>query len=557
MRTPAAVVACVALACVTFFYFPGHTWLQQDSQVYAPILEHLRDPSLLRNELLAAKPHVAYTLYDEAALGLSALTGAGLEHVLAAEQLAARAFGIWGLYLLALAALGPEAGQRRALAWLVAALCSLGALAAGPEVLTIEYEPTPRAFALPLALCAAGYAAHRRWLGAGLASAAAFLFHPPTMAPVWAVALGLAAWRGERKRRDWLLVLAPVAVAAAALLLFARAQEGSGEAQAFLARLAPWLEQLQRMRASYNWISTWPAAVIWHHCIVFAILLVAVARVWRDTEIELRALLLALPSIGLLSMPASWFLLERMRWALLPQVQPMRNLLFGVLFMQLAAALAGARAALKGRNPEAWAWFAVAILPAAQPVLTQPYKLRAVAAVAASAALAWAAAYWGGRRAPAAVALAAGAFVLLPLAGGVVNYPDLHNAGLAQLSAWARTDTPKDAVFLFADSGKKLDAGIFRAEAQRAVYVDWKGGGQVNYLRGFAEQWWFRWRETLGRGFREADLPKYNGLGIRYVALRGRLARPAVFENSRYAVYDLGSEPRPSAVAPGPNAPLP
>src|ERR1019366_8508439 len=29
----------------------GHTWLQQDSQIYVPILEHLRDPAVLRNDI--------------------------------------------------------------------------------------------------------------------------------------------------------------------------------------------------------------------------------------------------------------------------------------------------------------------------------------------------------------------------------------------------------------------------------------------------------------------------------------------------------------------------
>jgi len=46
----------LALALVTFFQFPGHTYLQQDSQIYVPILEHLRDPAVLRNEILAEHP---------------------------------------------------------------------------------------------------------------------------------------------------------------------------------------------------------------------------------------------------------------------------------------------------------------------------------------------------------------------------------------------------------------------------------------------------------------------------------------------------------------------
>jgi hypothetical protein len=49
-------------------------------------------------------------------------------------------------------------------------------------------------------------------------------------------------------------------------------------------------------------------------------------------------------------------------------------------------------------------------------------------------------------------------------------------------------------VFLFADRGKSLDSGIFRSEALRAIYVDWKGGGQVNYLPEPGLEWWSRWQ---------------------------------------------------------------
>ena len=54
-------------------------------------------------------------------------------------------------------------------------------------MLIFEFEPTPRAFAVPLLVLATGLAAHRRYLGAGIAGAAAFLIHPPTVYPFWAV----------------------------------------------------------------------------------------------------------------------------------------------------------------------------------------------------------------------------------------------------------------------------------------------------------------------------------------------------------------------------------
>jgi hypothetical protein len=101
---------------------------------------------VLRNDILVKQSLLQYTLYDEAAQALRNVTGLGFREVLAFEQVLARALGIWGLYLMA-EALGLSMGP----ALLVAAICSLGATIAGPAVLSIEYEPTPRAFAVPWA----------------------------------------------------------------------------------------------------------------------------------------------------------------------------------------------------------------------------------------------------------------------------------------------------------------------------------------------------------------------------------------------------------------------
>ena len=431
---------------------------------------------------------LAYTLYDEAALALRNVTGLGFREVLAFEQVLTRALGIWGLYLMA-EALGLSMGP----ALLVAAICSLGATIAGPTVLSIEYEPTPRAFAVPLLICAVGLAAHRRYLGAGIAAAGAFLFHAPTTLPF----LGFAP-----------LLAVP----------------------AFSAHLTPLQEQIQRLRAPYVWISTWPAAVIVQHLILFAILLVAFVRIRREIPLGLRILVLGLGILGVASMPISWLLLEHWRWALAPQLQPMRALLYVALMMQFLTAAAG----VKARRPfEAFAWFALAYLIPLQPFAWNRMVL-AVALAALTALAVW--------RTPRFAPLAAlAAFFAIPTLGGVVNYPHLHTPELAQLSAWARGSTPQDAVFLFPDAARGLDPGIFRAEALRAVYVDWKGGGQANYLQEFGEEWWSRWQQTMARGFRPADMAKYEGLGIGYVVLQGktRLPRAAVFENAKYAAYAL------------------
>jgi hypothetical protein len=496
--TPAV---CLGLALLTFFQFPGHTWLQQDSQIYVPILEHERDSSLLRNDILVQHSHVAYTLYDEIAIALCRVTGLGFREVLAAQQIATRALGVWGLLMLA-----ESLGLTFLPAITVAAICSLGAVIAGPAVLTTEYEPTPRAFAVPLLVCAMGLAARNRYLAAGIAAAAAFLYHAPTTLPF------LCGFALLARRARWTAYI-PIAAAAAILLLTAHNQEH----QRIFGLLPASQEFLQRTRAAYVFISTWPAATIVRHILIFTALAAACARLWRSMSAELRVFLLIVPALGLLSMPLSWLLLDQAKWAVIPQIQPMRALLFGTLAMQLMTAATGAT--VRTRLESAF-WFTLAFLPS----ISSPLSL----ALGATTALLPA------RWTPIA---ALAAFFAIPTIGGVVNYPRLHTPELAQLSDWARANTPKDAVFLFPDSGRDLAPGIFRSESLRAVYVDWKGGGQVNYLRDFGDDWWFRWQQTVARGFHAADMPCYSAFGISYVVLRHRIDAQPVFENSSYFVY--------------------
>ena len=78
--------AILGITLLNFFQFPGHTWLQSDTQIYTPILEHLWNPAVLEKDLIAQHPHVAFTLYDETALALRQATGLDFRYVLEAEQ---------------------------------------------------------------------------------------------------------------------------------------------------------------------------------------------------------------------------------------------------------------------------------------------------------------------------------------------------------------------------------------------------------------------------------------------------------------------------------------
>ncbi len=532
MMPSRAVAYCVVAFCIVcltllnFFQFPGHTYLQSDTQIYAPILEHLWDPELLARDLIVQRPHVSLTLYDEAALGLRKVTGLGFEQVLEGQQFVFRALGIWGVYLLA-----ASFGLSTAGALLVTAIVSLGATIVGPSVLTFEYEPVPRGFAVMLLCLAMGLAAQGRFGWASAAAAAATLYHAPTCVPFWIVFLTAAPAKRSLP-----------ALGAAALILWigSMTQLGPRQPQIFFSRLDEELERLQRLRASYNWISVWGAATLPHYLVMWGAGLLAGRRLgWPH-----RWLTVGLPALSLATPPLSFVLLEGAKWALMAQVQPMRALLFVTLISVILAAAAGVRAAGAGRRAEALGWFCLAyLIPLNVKVTTLP-DLSALAVMGALAgyavvfASAEAGGKWWGTAGVAVTAVAA--FFAVPILGGVRNYPPLHNPELNELAAWARASTPKNTMFLFPDAGQSLEPGVFRAYAVRALYVDWKGGGQANHFRDLAEEWWKRWHATVEPPFDPKRVPRYGALGIDYFVVKAAHRIPGgqpVYINARYAVY--------------------
>src|SRR5271170_6551347 len=103
MRVRLAIgAAIIALTLLSYFQFPGHTYLGSDTQIYVPMMEHIWDPSALTNDLVAPKPHLSFTLYDEITIALRWITRSSFQAVLTAQQLLFRALQILGVYLLAL-----------------------------------------------------------------------------------------------------------------------------------------------------------------------------------------------------------------------------------------------------------------------------------------------------------------------------------------------------------------------------------------------------------------------------------------------------------------------
>src|SRR5436853_334160 len=100
-RPRLAVLACLAaLALLGFFEFPGHAWLQQDTQIWAPMLERVWDPTALERDLVALKPHLSFTIYDEIAIALRWVTRMPFHAVLLCEQIALRFLELLGAFQL-------------------------------------------------------------------------------------------------------------------------------------------------------------------------------------------------------------------------------------------------------------------------------------------------------------------------------------------------------------------------------------------------------------------------------------------------------------------------
>ncbi len=127
-RTILLFLGIIAFTWLEYQFFPGHTYLEGDTQTYLPMLERLDSPGFLSRDLVATHPNVAYTIYDEMTLFLHAAAHLDFQTTLAAQQLVTRAAGLLGIFLLAL-----SCGVGDALALVIAALLNLGATLAGPK----------------------------------------------------------------------------------------------------------------------------------------------------------------------------------------------------------------------------------------------------------------------------------------------------------------------------------------------------------------------------------------------------------------------------------------
>lgn len=523
-----------ALAVYGFFVFPGHTYLQSDTQIYVPMFDRISDPALFERELVAQKQHVSLTIYDEVAIGVRKLTGLDYEYTLGAVQLLCRFGGLYGLYLA-----GTGLGLSSGLALLVPVLAGFGAFISGPAVITFEYEPVPRGYSVLLTFLAVGFALHGRNTAAALAAGAAFLFHAPAVVPF----LIPFAWTQLRSRN--FRALGVFGCAVALTLILAMTQAGSIEPQSFWTRVDPEWEKLQRMRAAYNWLSTWKPWMFQEFLLHGVLSAVACWRIWTHMGLLARVYIPSMVAIGLASLPLGWFLMEDVKWLLMAQIQPSRSVLYTVEFSLVLCAAAGLFAVRARRYWEATLWFAPgAFIAINKYICNTPYQMERV--------------YW---TLPVIVAAVAVALLLrrerawaMPLAFGVAalmgwifldatrqtNYDTaIHHAELDDVSRWARENTPKSAMFQLPEFSRSLISGVFRVRAQRALFVDWKVGGQVNYSRDLSFEWWRRMQIADNRN---KPLASWRDDGVDYLVLKSATpfeGHQALYRNAKYAVYAL------------------
>lgn len=483
-RALAVLLGIVAITWLEFAVFPGHSWLQSDTQIYVPILERLASPGFLSRDLVATHPNVAYTIYDEVTLFLHEAGQLDFQTALVWQQLLFRGAAVLGIFFIA-----KSAGLADRLALIAAALVNLGAMLYGPAIQLIDLEPTPKGFAFGLVLLAIGLLTRGLPLLGGLAGGMALVYDPRVALPFWTVVL-LALFFDHSLRPMLRPTVTILAVFGLLLANLAQLQPGVGETQGLFEKMSPSIAKILQYRTSYAWVSSWAPRLIWLYVAVCAWGLWATRRIWPSLGRAARWFFVLLPALGLLSVPLSYLLLECARWHVVPQIQPARALVFVLAISFAASVIAGLRAAERGRVPEAAFFLSLVLLFA----LTTPHPVKGAS-----------------------------------------------DEQLAEIAQWAQTSTWGGSMFLFPDAQRELYPGVFRTVAQRAVWVDWETGKQAAYFDSFADEWARRWHDTMEGSYSPDRLKSFLTLPIDYYVVKRKdrvQGARATFATADFLVYD-------------------
>ncbi len=542
-----ALFGLLAILIAGFLIYPGRHFLTSDTQIWSVMLEHSLHPDFLGKDLLAQHPHIGLSFYDEIVNSLRRVTGLSMEQVMVGHQIVFRAVLLLAAYLL-----GFVLCQSSLFALWMAASLQMIYFIAGPTVCVMEVEPVPRGYSLALGMLAVALVASGRKWGAAWALGTAMLFQAVVVYPML---LCMAVWtlfsREEggilRRSRYWLPV---VGMAAAVLALSIAAQGGSGG----MFEIVPeWLRNVQRMRASYNWVSLWPNSLIAMHVVFCIVAGLSYLRLRGQSNEGFCWFLWGIPVVALCSIPLAWLMMERLHLMIAAQAQPARALASLYALGVVAMFSAGVLAARKGRWVECGCWLLGGYsmvfldrtvllsqrLAAGQPMESQWLWAPALALAGIGLLCLH----------PRKPRIAAGLLILLMAAPFAIYRLQFHADVMAQdartpqvmeLAAWAETNTARESVFLFPGFERSTEPGVFRSVARRALYVDWKGGGQVNFDIEFARAWWERWNDAGKGKFNPRRAAHFAKVGIDYLVVPPASALeglPPLYANKSFVVY--------------------
>jgi hypothetical protein len=481
----------LGLLVVTWFEFqvyPGHSYLQGETQLLVPMLERLDTTGFLSRDLVASNPAFAYTIYDEISQFLHAAAGLPFENALLAQQVVFRFAAIAGIFLLA-RAMHVAPLPSLLLSGSINAITHLAA----PETFVTSPEATPVSFALSLVFLAAGLLALRKSLLASLAAGFALLYDPVTAAACWLMLI--AAWLFDPSLRR---LLRPAwAVLIVFSLLWAnlvQLQAGLGAGEELTARMSAATVQLTRIRTPWVWVSDWGARGLLSYAFLTVAGLWALALIWKHTDHITRWVALGLLASGFVSVLAALAMLgEPLQFS--AAMSPARNL---SLTVTVSVLLCGAAA---------WHY----------PKTKIPWITLLIAAILNSQ--------------------------VLDLLHGRLDVVRHHSesASVRQLADWAGQNTWGSSLFQFPDAGKENYPSVFRALSKRGLWADWQSGVIIDYSAQAGQEWWVRWQATMSKPYSPKELQEMLPLPIDYYVLKQSNslanAKP-VYSNSDYIVYD-------------------